>query len=218
MSYGSGDAAGLLATDTVSMGPYTVNPQTFGSYTRLIPSDHLSSLMWTRSLISDSTAAGMGSTKGVDCCSKTTQPGAKMEGAVGRHTSIISLLPNIMYFPLERSVSNLSTVAVNEASITAPISGILGLAFQGLANDRAVPFWQALINQNQLTSPEFCFLFTRFVNNTSPTSEEPGGVMTLGGANTTLYQGEMDFQTFTDPKKGGSFWLQTISGAYCTRV
>jgi len=36
--------------------------------------------------------------------------------------------------------------------------------------------------------------------------------MTLGGANSTLYQGDMDFQTFTDPAKGGSFWLQTIAG------
>jgi len=97
-------------------------------------------------------------------------------------------------------------------------SGIMGLAFQGLANDQAVPFWQALINQNQLTNPQFCFSFTRFVSDPSATSEEPGGVLTLGGANTTLYQGEMDFQTFSDPIKGGWFWLQTIAGVYCTCV
>jgi cathepsin D len=135
LAYGSGDASGVIATDTVSMGPYTVNPQTF--------------------------------------------------------------------------------VAVNQVSqglIGGQLSGIMGLAFQGIANDQAVPFWQALINQNQLTSPEFCFAFTRFVNDASAQPEEPGGIMTLGGANSTLYQGTMDFQPFNDPSKGGSFWLQTIAG------
>ncbi|KAH9961535.1 aspartic peptidase domain-containing protein [Russula dissimulans] len=135
MSYGSGDASGTVASDTVSMGPYTVNPQTF--------------------------------------------------------------------------------VAVNKVSqglIDGQLSGIMGLAFQGIAVDQAVPFWQALINQNQLTSPQFCFAFTRFLNDASATNEEPGGVMTLGGTNTTLFQGSIDFQTFTDPVKGGSFWWQTISG------
>jgi hypothetical protein len=31
MNYGSGTAAGTIARDTVSMGPFTVNPQVFGA-------------------------------------------------------------------------------------------------------------------------------------------------------------------------------------------
>ena len=88
----------------------------------------------------------------------------------------------------------------------------MGLAFQGIANSQAVPFWQALTNNNQLTSPEFSFFITRFVNDQNAKTEEPGGVLTFGGTNSTLYQGNIDFQPFTLQGNGGSFWLQTVSG------
>jgi cathepsin D len=93
------------------------------------------------------------------------------------------------------------------------LSGIMGLAFHGMARTGAVPFWQALIANNQLTNPEFSFAITRFDNVQSATQEEPGGVFTLGGTNSTLYKGNVDFQTFTPSVSNGSFWLQTISGA-----
>jgi Eukaryotic aspartyl protease len=32
MAYGSGIASGTLVQDTVSMGPFTVNPQAFGAH------------------------------------------------------------------------------------------------------------------------------------------------------------------------------------------
>jgi cathepsin D len=97
--------------------------------------------------------------------------------------------------------------------IDGELSGILGLAFQGIANTQAVPFWQALINNNLLTNPEFSFFITRFLNDQSAKTEEPGGVLTLGGTNSSLYQGDIDYQTFTPGANGGSFWLQTVSGA-----
>jgi cathepsin D len=68
-----------------------------------------------------------------------------------------------------------------------------------------------------LTSPEFSFFFKRFVNDRSAAQEEPGGVFTLGGTNSTLYQGSIDFQTFT-PAGNGTYWLQTIAGAYNTQT
>lgn len=37
LNYGSGSASGVLAHDTVTMGPFTVNPQSFGVY---FPSPH----------------------------------------------------------------------------------------------------------------------------------------------------------------------------------
>lgn len=89
----------------------------------------------------------------------------------------------------------------------------MGLAFQGIANSNAVPFWQALVNNNQFTDPEFSVFLTRFVNDPSAKDEEPGGVITFGGTNSTLYQGNIDFQSFTLPANGGSYWLQTVSGA-----
>ena len=51
------------------------------------------------------------------------------------------------------------------------------------------------------------------MNDASATEEEPGGVLTIGGTNTTLYQGDIDYQTFTSPVEGGTFWLQTVTGA-----
>ena len=93
----------------------------------------------------------------------------------------------------------------------------MGLAFQGIANTQAVPFWQALVNENALTNPEFSFFLTRFVNDPNAQNEEPGGVFTLGGTNTTLFQGNIDFQSFTPPT-GGSFWLQTVSSVSRSNV
>jgi cathepsin D len=92
----------------------------------------------------------------------------------------------------------------------------MGFAFQGMAATGAVPFWQALINQYLLTSPEFSIFFTRFVNNPSAKTEEPGGTLTLGGTDPTLFQGKIDFQSFTPQAGGGTNWLQNISSASCT--
>ena len=97
--------------------------------------------------------------------------------------------------------------------VQGDFSGIMGLAFQGIASSNALPFWQALISNNLLTNPEFSFFVTRFANDPSAQEEEPGGVLTLGGTNTTLYQGEIDFRSFTSPINEGSFWLQTVTGA-----
>jgi cathepsin D len=98
--------------------------------------------------------------------------------------------------------------------IDGKLSGILGLAFQGIANTKAVPFWQALIANNLLTNPEFSFFLTRFVDDQSAAVEEPGGVFTLGGTNSTLFQGDIDFRNFSSVGSSGSFWLQTVTGAF----
>ena len=89
----------------------------------------------------------------------------------------------------------------------------MGLAFQGIAQTAALPFWQILIGDNLLTNPQFSFFITRFANNPSAQEEEPGGVLTLGGTNPSLYQGGIDFRGFTSPVNGGSYWLQTVTGA-----
>jgi cathepsin D len=118
------------------------------------------------------------------------------------------------------SNANLRPVGVDDVSsglIDGELAGIMGLAFQGIANSQAVPFWQALVNNNQFTSPEFSVFLTRFVNDQSAKTEEPGGVLTFGGTNSSLYQGNIDFQPFTLSGNGGTFWLQTVSGE-CARV
>jgi cathepsin D len=107
-------------------------------------------------------------------------------------------------------------VTVDQASqglIDGQLAGIMGLAFPGIANTQSPPFWQGVLNQNALTNPEFSFFITRFINDQNAQTEEFGGVLTLGGTNSSLFQGNIDFQSFSLGDNGGGFWLQTVSGA-----
>ena len=108
------------------------------------------------------------------------------------------------------------SVAVTDVTgvlIRGELAGIMGLAFQGLARSTALPFWQILVGDNLLTNPQFSFFITRFINDANAPEEEPGGVLTLGGTDPSLYQGDIDFRGFTFPINGGSHWLQTVTGA-----
>jgi hypothetical protein len=67
----------------------------------------------------------------------------------------------------------------------------MGLGFQAIATTRAVPFWQALISQ--LTEPLFSMWLTRFIDVSTATELEPGGILTLGGTNSSLYQGSIEY-------------------------
>ncbi|PPQ65448.1 hypothetical protein CVT26_000100 [Gymnopilus dilepis] len=129
--YGSGSVAGNLASDTVTMGGFTISQQTF--------------------LVVDRLTSGL------------------LDGSV---------------------------------------SGIMGLAFQSIASTRATPFWQALANNNQLSSQELSFWLTRADPN-SQTQNVPGGVFTLGGTNSSLFSGDIDFQDM--PVSQPSFWLLSLS-------
>ena len=77
-------------------------------------------------------------------------------------------------------------------------SGIIGLAFQPLAASRSTPFWEALAEGSQLSSPEFSFWLTRVsgtaaANSNANPNNQPGGAFTLGGVNQTLFVGDIDF-------------------------
>ena len=114
-----------------------------------------------------------------------------------------------------------SVVLMREFSLSRPVnlrliegrmSGIMGLAFQGAASTGALPFWQALVNDGQLTIPELSFHMTRFVNDPfAKGQEEPRGVFTLGGTNNTFFDDDPDFQPFPSAVTEGSAWFQTVS-------
>lgn len=91
-------------------------------------------------------------------------------------------------------------------------AGIMGLAFQSIASTQALPFWQALVKNGQFTSPQMSFWLTRYLNNTDAQATEPGGVLTLGGTNTTLYTGDIQFLNM--PNSGEqSYWLLQLRSA-----
>ncbi|KAH9032625.1 aspartic peptidase domain-containing protein [Lactarius hengduanensis] len=137
--------------------------------------------------------------------SKSTYGSGSAAGIISRDT--ITMGP----FAVDQQIF-VAVTDITSGLIQGALAGIMGLAFQGIASSNALPFWQALVNNNLFTSPEFSFFITRFVDDASAQDEEPGGVLTLGGTNTTLYQGDIDFRSFTSPIKGGSFWLQTVTG------
>jgi cathepsin D len=134
--YGSGEVAGTLGQDTVSMGGFTVNPQTLLVVTDL-----------TQGLLDSET------------------------------------------------------------------SGILGLAFQALASTHATPFWQALVNAGQFAQPEMSFFLTRFLDVQGASNSEPGGILTLGGTNSTLFTGDVEFLNLaqTSSANDATFWMLELS-------
>ncbi|KAJ6594562.1 aspartic peptidase domain-containing protein [Mycena capillaripes] len=104
----------------------------------------------------------------------------------------------------------LSVVQVSDQLLSGSVSGIMGLAFSAISSTGALPFWQGLITSNQLAAPEMAFWLTRFRGQNNVQDEEPGGSFTLGGTNSSLFQGEIEFLDMAGPPQP-SFWLLGVS-------
>ncbi|KAF9474317.1 acid protease [Pholiota conissans] len=86
-------------------------------------------------------------------------------------------------------------------------SGLMGLAFAALAKTQATPFWEALVNSNQFSSPEMAFWLAR--SNNLQVQDVPGGAFTLGGTNSSLFTGDIEFINM--PTGTPLFWTLTLS-------
>jgi len=102
----------------------------------------------------------------------------------------------------------LSVDAMTTGLVESPVSGLMGLAFESLASTQSTPFWQAITNNNLLSAPEMSFWLARDSDPTSASSLAPGGVFTLGGTNTSLFSGDIEF---LDLASTPSFWLLSLS-------
>jgi cathepsin D len=110
------------------------------------------------------------------------------------------------------------TVAQTTAQIvTGSVSGIMGLAFTAIASTGATPFWESLLNNNQLQSPEMSFFLTRFGDQTTAQADEPGSVFTLGGTNSTYFSGNIEFINMPSNIQT-SFWLLQLSCMFQMRL
>jgi len=89
-------------------------------------------------------------------------------------------------------------------------AGIMGLAFKALANTQATPFWQALAENDQLTAPEMSFWMNRLLGSTPQRTETFGGVFTLGGTNSSLYTGDIEFLNLVSTTVQ-QYWLLQVS-------
>jgi len=103
----------------------------------------------------------------------------------------------------------LAVSVLSSGLLAGRTSGILGLAFATLTVTRATPFWENLLNNGLLQSPDMSFWLSRFNDVPSAQPEEPGGAFTLGGINSSLYQGDIEFlpTVLATP----SFWTLTMS-------
>lgn len=108
-------------------------------------------------------------------------------------------------FVIQGVVSN-----VTDNLLDSPVSGLLGLAFQGISSSRAIPFWQSLVkNAGTLDSPVMAFQLTRFVNDSGVRTVEIGGTFTLGATNESLYTGDIDFNDV--PSDAVAYWTIPMS-------
>lgn len=107
--------------------------------------------------------------------------------------------------------------AQNGGIVSTPVGGLLGLAFEALASTKAVPFWQALVNANQLSAPEMSFWLARDtaaeLTNSNTNALLPGGTFTLGGVNSSLFSGEIDFVNMPSANPN-TFWLLSLSSKH----
>ncbi|TFK45733.1 acid protease [Heliocybe sulcata] len=95
--------------------------------------------------------------------------------------------------------------------LSAPISGLMGLAWEALANTQSTPFWQTLASSGAWSDPVMTFQLTRQVTSCFVLQElEPGGQFTMGFINQSLYSGEIDYQDIrTNPAP--QHWTLSIS-------
>jgi cathepsin D len=94
-----------------------------------------------------------------------------------------------------------------------PVSGLMGLGFQGISASGSVPFWLNLAQTpNALDAPLMAFHLTRYTNDSNARAVEPGGSFMLGSLNTSLYTGELDYQPVRGHTAG--YWTLELSGAW----
>ena len=109
-------------------------------------------------------------------------------------------------------LSSVGIDSITDMSLAFTLSGVMGLSFQNLSAVQNPPIWQALASQNSFSKSIFGVYLERDVGpvdviNTTTTT--PGGTLTLGGTNTSLYTGNIEF---TDMPRGAtpSYWFQQV--------
>ncbi|KAG6374669.1 aspartic peptidase domain-containing protein [Boletus reticuloceps] len=108
------------------------------------------------------------------------------------------------------SVSNQGFAVVDEVTanlLSAPVSGLLGLAWGAIAASGQTPFWQTLASSGAMDSALFAVQLRRYSNASNPNALEPGGQISLGYTNSSLYTGSIDY---VDISGTPSYWLLTL--------
>jgi len=97
---------------------------------------------------------------------------------------------------------------ISDQLLASPVSGLLGLAWDTIADSKATPFWQALARGESWDNPVMSFALTRFVDVQDAKADEPGGIFTMGYLNSSLYTGDIEYT----PLVASSYWLIPLTG------
>ncbi|KAA1468887.1 acid protease [Dentipellis sp. KUC8613] len=111
-------------------------------------------------------------------------------------------------FQVENQVFGVCDV-VSQGLLNAPVSGLIGLAFEALASSGATPFWENLLQKNVWDQPVMAFQLARYQNVSDAEALEPGGTFTMGNVNSSLYTGDIDFQNVASTNTG--FWVLPLT-------
>jgi Eukaryotic aspartyl protease len=104
-----------------------------------------------------------------------------------------------------------AATSLTQNLIAAPASGLMGLAFSALSVTKSTPFWQSLSDGGQLTSTEFAFQLTRERGTSFVSDTGFGGTFTLGGTNSSLYSGNIEFLNMANSATP-TYWLLNMAG------
>ena len=97
------------------------------------------------------------------------------------------------------------------ALIQSPLSGLIGMAWESLAETQALPFWQSLAQSSAWSSPEFGVYLQRWRGVSSAGQvESSGGELFLGGTDTGKYTGNVNYISI--PSSNEDFWRIAVSG------
>jgi len=76
--------------------------------------------------------------------------------------------------------------------VVAKFDGLLGLAFESISVDSAIPLWYNILSQKLVSSPIFSFWLSQ-----DPTASV-GGELTLGGVDSSKYTGSFSYAPLTN--------------------
>ncbi|KAF8627813.1 hypothetical protein AX15_004238 [Amanita polypyramis BW_CC] len=192
-----------FASVNIGTPPQTLNVVLdTGSSDLWVASNQCTNCDGTTPVFRSSSSSTLQISQGLDSSVQLTYGSGQVTGIIAKDTVSMSS------FAVPQQVF----VVVDEVSrglLQGSVSGILGLAFTGLARTGVAPFWLALINSGQTSFPEISFFLRRLVDDQNTPSEAPGGSFIIGGTNSSLYAGDIEFMNVVgDPN---TFWLLSIS-------
>nr|ODO03912.1 endopeptidase [Cryptococcus depauperatus CBS 7855] len=112
------------------------------------------------------------------------------------------------------TVTGQTFAVVTETSadiLKAPLSGLMGLAFDKIASSGSKPWWQTLVESGSWDSPEMGVFMKRYRGDNSATKiEQDGGAIIFGGLDTSKYDGGLNYVSIADSDR--DYWRIPLEG------